>query len=618
MKKARFAVALFTLAVFAAGCAGHQKRGDRAAVAGNWRTAEAEYRMALAKKPNEPGLKEKHAEAKRKAFDQAITRARQCMAEKNLACAQGEAEYAAGLDPNDAEARTLASGAGKANALDHLARARAMAGSNALEAMALLDRGRAMSSDPEVLSAAPGAQEAVVAGALSEIGRMRQQAAAAGPDAMPHFDRAIAVADKLSRVDPRHAGLPAEVRNDKERWIGGEYDRLAGAGDQMLMRREWSGAKAQYLAAEQRRPGGRGKPLVAYCDLVAAGDASAKQRQWRSAESSYRSAAGMNEDKLARTYAAQELERVAVRPVRFSLRSILVKPVRPNGKPWQGRASPQLSSLPAVPTHGSGRGPDYRQRGAAFAARVPVDNRPTLFAEITLPDGRKLRTPEKKDVWVSYDSWFVLDSNKLDDRTVLIQVMHREPDGTVADVGTTSVPLRALLDGAPIPPSASVLDVEIAIDRPGNVVDGAYSAFTVVPGRANEAPDGSSPVSTASVGYRLARVDAGIRTGDWKDEDAKDVAPDLRVEVEQSGRVVYRSPEIKDSADGSWSPEAVYFFAAPGESLTVRLLDADPTESDAAYGGLAAAPTAQNPTTSVTTPAGSFVKLVFEPRVSGP
>lgn len=617
MKTARFAVALFTLAVIASGCASHQKRGDRAASAGNWRMAEAEYRMALAKKPKEPGLKEKHEEAKRKAFDQALTRARQCLGEKNLACAQGEAEYAASLDPNSAEARTLASGAGKANALDHFARARAMAGSNALEAMALLDRGRAMSSDPEVLSAAPGAQEAVVAGALSEIGRMRQQAAAAGPDALPHYDRAIAVADKLSRVDPRHAGLGGEVRNEKERWIGGEYDRLAIAGDQLLMRREWGGAKAQYLAAEQRRPGGRGKPLVAYCDLVAAGDTSAKSRQWRAAESSYRSAAAMNEDKLARTYAAQELDRVAVRPVRFSLRSILVKPVRPNGKPWVGRANSGLANVP-LPNHGSSRGPDYRRNAAGFAARVPIDNRPTLFAEITLPDGRTLRTPEKKDVWVSFDSWFVLDSNRMDDRTVLIQVKHREADGTTADVGTTSIPMRALLEGAPIPPSASVLDIEVAIDRPGNVVDGAYGAFSVVPGRGNEAQDGSSPASNSAAGFRLARVDAGIRTGDWKDEDAKDVAPDIRVEVEQSGRVVYRSPEIKDSADGSWSPEAVYFFAAPGESLIVRLLDADPADSDAAYGGVAAAPTAGNQTTSVTTPAGSFVKLVFEPRVSGP
>ena len=105
--------------------------------------------------------------------------------------------------------------------------------------------------------------------------------------------------------------------------------------------------------------------------------------QWKAAESSYRSASAMNEDKVTRAYAARELERVAVRPVRFSLRSILVKPVRPNGAPWVGRANATLAQAP-VPGFGSNRGSDYRSRGAAFAAKVPIDNRPTLFVEITL------------------------------------------------------------------------------------------------------------------------------------------------------------------------------------------------------------------------------------------
>ena len=153
------------------------------------------------------------------------------------------------------------------------------------------------------------------------------------------------------------------------------------------------------------------------------------------------------------------------------------------------------------------------------------------------------------------------------------------------------------------------------VDWPRTLADGAYGGFaSLVPGRANEATDGSSPSSAAAVGWRLSRVDAAVRG-----TDVKGGSPDLRVEVEQSGRLVYRSPEIKGSADGSWAPENVYVFAAPQEQLIVRLIDADPAGGNAVViGGAVQAPGDRLLTLESKTPQGSLTRLVFERRQSSP
>jgi hypothetical protein len=176
------------------------------------------------------------------------------------------------------------------------------------------------------------------------------------------------------------------------------------------------------------------------------------------------------------------------------------------------------------------------------------------------------------------------------------------------------------VSGLAPPPTGPIIWMDFMTDAPRTVADGAFGGFaSMVPGRANEATDGSSPSSAAAVGWRLARVEAAVRGTDWQNEDNADGMPDLKLEIEQSGRVIYRSPEIKDSADGSWAPENVYLFAAPQEQLIVRLYDMDPAGgNDVVYGGAVAAPGDRMTTVEVKTAQGSMARLVFERRVSSP
>src|SRR5688500_9686362 len=85
-------IAALALCFVVVGCANHRKAGDQAAAVGDWKAAEAYYRAAVRKAPEDTALQEKYRKAKAEAFAQAKTRAARCIDEKSWDCAQQEAD----------------------------------------------------------------------------------------------------------------------------------------------------------------------------------------------------------------------------------------------------------------------------------------------------------------------------------------------------------------------------------------------------------------------------------------------------------------------------------------------------------------------------------------------
>ena len=303
------AAILFTLTL--TGCAAHHmKTGDRAAAVGDWATAEAEYRNALVRKPDEPGLKEKYTNAKVEAMKQAKSRATACLNERNFQCAQGQADYAANLDTADGEAQQLKTTVHKAYALDSIGRAAALCPSDAVACLQGLEQAHMLSNDPEVNNALASANASGVAAAVQQAGALKSQAAQPGANGVALYDRAIYLYQWASRSDPSKGVMVSQAQDEKRRWIDAEYERVARLGDEALARRDWRGAQAQYQAAESFRAGGRARPMLAYASLCGQGDAAFAAKDFRGAATAYGQAASMPEDRSR--YAASQVQAVEI------------------------------------------------------------------------------------------------------------------------------------------------------------------------------------------------------------------------------------------------------------------------------------------------------------------
>src|SRR5205085_2254498 len=159
---------------------------------------------------------------------------------------------------------------------------------------------------------------------------------------------------------------------------------------------------------------------------------------------------------------------VEVRPYRIRLSSVLVNPVGPDGKPWtEPKSAPLKGGVsvpppPSMPNNGQ-RGQAYRDQLKGYTARLPAWAKPNLVVDITLPDGRVLRAGPKNDTWVTFDGWFVLNTNQMDARPLLVSVKHRSAENGDKDLGTVSIPLGALISGAETPPTGAILWVDLSV-----------------------------------------------------------------------------------------------------------------------------------------------------------
>ena len=588
-------------------CVAHEKNGDKAAAAGDWRTALAAYREALLKEPESPALKEKFERARQEARVAASQRAHTCANAREWQCAVEEADFALSLDGSDTELAAFRADAARSLALDVVQRARTVAGTQQFpEALGLLKRATTVSNDPQVLQEATRAKAEVVGLADAEAERLRQLKA---------YPRSLTLLRLLVSVDASRQPKLQAVEAEYERFQSAEYERLTAEGDAVLAQRRWAEAQEKYEEALRMKSGGRAEPLARYAGGMARGESALARRDFADSAEGYREAvaSGLDRDGSAEA----RLAAVEIRPYTIRLRSVLVMPTRLDGRPWVGPASPVLARL-------LGRGMDVVAGGNNAAAwrvliraaeRVPVRNRPTLSVIVTRPDGERLMTPGRTSLYAVYDDpELVIATNHFDERNLVFQVVQGE--GTSQEeVGAVSVALGELVRrGESELTRQSIASLELATGLVAGRVDGMFTGLRPVGDGTNLAQDYSVP-REGTRGFRLKGVRAVAIPGSYNDEAAQDGAPDLYVELEQGGRVIYRSPVVSNVTDSTWSPTSVNLHVEQAEQLVVRVWDAD--DGDAADPVLSAYVPAQNLATGLfqsATPEGGSVELRFEPR----
>ena len=459
------------LALLAA-CASHQKAGDRAGAVGDWKTAEREYAQALRDDPGSAELRAKHQSAREQALALAVGRARACAGAEDWECAFAEADYAAGVDSTSSELALFRRDAARSLGLQRVRRAADASQRREYAAgLSLLAQARAVTDDARVTSEAHRLQPALVRGAVDSSEKLR---------ASGQFPQAIELLTLAAEADGSLRPKLETVRAEYGRRLDAEYERHAASGDALLAEGRYADAEAAYAAALAARPGGRAAPLARYSADMRAGQAAAQSRQWDRAAQAYQSA--VKTGVADGGQAAQELERVRVRPYAIHLRSVLVRPSRPDGRPWVGERSRVFDAVMiagrsiSAARIGSGEGAALKV-ALDVANAVPAENRPTLVAAVDAPGLPRLTTPPRQALHAVLDANVAVLANHYDERPLSIRIVHEGAGGTRHDVGLVSVPLGALVTRRSVVlADQSVLRLEVEA-VPTDVAAGTASGF---------------------------------------------------------------------------------------------------------------------------------------------
>jgi tetratricopeptide (TPR) repeat protein len=478
-------IALLLLPLLVVACAGHEKRGDRAAAVGDWKTAERDYGEALRGDPGNADKRAKYATARERALSGAVAAARACVVTQDLECAFAEADYAHRLEPASAEIAALRAGAARDVGLLRLRQAAdAGARRDHRAALDLAVRAREVSPDPAVQSEAARLAPSLVRGAVDEAQRQR---------AAQQYPQAIDLLTLAARLDGGVVPTLDAVRAEHERFLEAQYEGLAREGDALL--REWRFAEAQarYEAALRVKKGGRAEPLARYARALAQGDQATRTKDFARATQAYEEAIRTGMDGSG--FAAAALEKVRLRPYAVKVRTVLVKPVRPDGAPWAGNRSfgfERVVGLLAAAAFDGG-GATTRAALRAYDA-LPHENRPNLVATITLPDGRRFATPARAAVNARLDSSVVVTTNHHDDRPVSIVVTHVDASGSV-EIGAVTFRLSELLAAPELAlRDRSVVDLRLA-GEPSPLADGSVAGFVAIPPPGAIPAPGSPPAA---------------------------------------------------------------------------------------------------------------------------
>jgi hypothetical protein len=347
-------LALVMLASLAA-CAGAEKRGDRAAAVGDWKSAEAMYGEAVRKDPQNPEKRAKWQEARTRALTDAMNRARACQVSQDWECYYLEADYAARLEPGSAEYAAMRADAGRNVAFLRLRRAvEASQRRDHRAAFDLLAQARAASSDPGVEAEAARVSPGIVRGAVDDAMQLRGS---------QQYAQSIELLTLAANVDGGVRPTLDQVRGEYERWLDAQYEAAVQAGDTLLREQRFAEAQSQYEAALKFRSGGRAAPLARYARALVQGDAAVQRRDWPRATAAYDEAVRTGMDGQG-GYAATQLERVRVRPYAIRLRSVLVKPIRPTAP-----RGPATAAAASTGSSACSRAPPSTARATAAAPR---------------------------------------------------------------------------------------------------------------------------------------------------------------------------------------------------------------------------------------------------------
>jgi tetratricopeptide (TPR) repeat protein len=462
--QARIAVLAFLIA-----CASAEKLGDRAAAVGDWKSAERQYAEALQKDPGNAEKKAKYAQARQNALGGAVAAARACQAAQDWECVYAESDYVLRLDAGNAEMATLRADSARQVGFLRLRGAQDASGRRDHKAaFGLYDRARAVTSDPGVQAEAARVAPGLVRGAVEDAQRAR---------AAQQYPAAIELLTLAVNVDGRVRPQLDEARAEYDRWLDQQAEVEAQQGDGLLRERRFAEAQAHYEAAQKYRKGGRAEPLGRYARSLAQGEQAVRKKDWARAAAAYEEAmkSGMDQTR----FAAAELERVRIRPYAIRIRSVLVKPFRPDGSPWAGvrtREFERLQGMLAVAAV-DGSGASGRAAMEAYDA-LPHDNKPDLFVSIVLPDGREFVTVPQRTIRARLDSMVAFNTNSYDERRVAVRVLHADRSRTV-EIGTLGFRVVDAVGGELRLAERSVVELRLAVE-PSPLRDGQTQGFTLV------------------------------------------------------------------------------------------------------------------------------------------
>jgi hypothetical protein len=281
-----------------------------------------------------------------------------------------------------------------------------------------------------------------------------------------------------------------QVRDERDRWLEARYEAQARQGDVLLQEGRFAEAAQAYEAAVAIRRGGRAEPLARYALDLRAGEVAVQRRDWPAATRAYDGALRTGMDGTA-GYARHQLERVQVRNWAIHLSSTLVRPIQPDGRPWAGGAGAGYQRLVGLLANAAMDGQGRRAvTGIDLYDALPHENRPTLVATLTLPDGRQFSTAPQTALRARFESFVVVATNALDDRPLSIRIVHVDAQGPV-EVGAVTLRMADLLNGGQLVLSdRSIVELRLSAERSPQA-DGSVRGFAPVgrpPGMAAARP----------------------------------------------------------------------------------------------------------------------------------
>jgi len=466
----RIALSLLLIALLAA-CASAQKVGDQAAATGDWKTAEANYAQVLRDDPNDALKSARWQGARQQALQASLAHCRACQASQDWECAFDEAGYLVQMEPGSTEYATLHSETGRqaARARLRLAAEAAQRGDHRA-AFELLAQARAASNDAVVLAEAARLQPTVVSGAVMRAMQLRSQ---------KQYPEALDLLAAAAALDGAVRPTLEQVRGERDRWLEARYEVQAEQGDALLREGRFAEAAQAYEAAVALRRGGRAEPLARYARDLRAGDAAVHRRDWPAATLAYDGALKTGMDGTD-GYARHQLDRVQIRTWAIRVRSTLVRPIQPDGRPWAGSAGTGYQRLVGLLASAAMDGQARSTvTGIDLYDALPHENRPTLVATMTLPDGRVFSTAPQTGLRARFESFVVVATNALDDRPLSIRITHADAQGPV-EVGTVAIRMADLLNGGNLILSdRSIVELRLTAERSG-LMEGSVQGFVPV------------------------------------------------------------------------------------------------------------------------------------------
>jgi tetratricopeptide (TPR) repeat protein len=466
----RLAAAAASLSLFV-GCIAHEASGDSAAAVGDWKSAYLHYRDALSEKAETPGLKPKFDNARIQALAQSRQQANTCLQQRDWTCVNSEAQFILMVEPGAPDAAQMRAQASLNQAMDVLQQARGFAAQrNFGQAADAVRRAQELSNAPEVQAEAGRVQAEIVAAAVTDSDRLRQER---------KYEEAVRVMQIAVQYDPSQANRLRAVEEERDQWLAFQYDKATYDGDVAMSQRDWRTASERYRAAMAIRPGGRAEALARYSDAMANADIALQGRNYEAATQAYQEAVNSGVDKGE---ARAALDKLRIRPYVVSIRSVLLVPTRPDGSPWTGPVTPVFFRVAQfLQQHLRSR---HAERAIELAMTVPNENQPELHVEVMTPGGALLATRPVKGLYATFDGDLVINSNGYDERHLLFRVVQHGSGPGGVELGRLDVAMRDLCEqGDIVMTSDNVSQLRVTAKAADGRQEGAFG-LTPVPAAA--------------------------------------------------------------------------------------------------------------------------------------